>query len=176
MAEADTQSKSFKDLLDELAAELAKGHPTDRRPIQRQDRVRAGDLPVMGSPVEFPRNALSPESQKFIDTFGVDPDRNVTRQGLANFGSRVAHAIPGVTAGEFVGDALIDPSIPKVTNAGMQTAFALARPSAALKVLGGGYKDLGLLDPTPAEAQTLKPYQKRELEISEANPRRRGRR
>ena len=58
-------------------------------------------------------------------------------------------AMQPVRAGEAVGEALSDPSLANVTNAGVQTAFAVAKPMHALKALGAGYtaavaKDAGL--------------------------------
>lgn len=71
-----------------------------------------------------------------------------------------------VHAGEAVGEALNDPSIPNVTNAGMQTAMALFQPAKALKILGAGYgaaalKDAGAnpadwVNPSPAFAAPKK--------------------
>lgn len=79
-------------------------------------------------------------------------------------------AMQPVRAGEAVGEALSDPSLANVTNAGVQTAFAVAKPMHALKALGAGYtaaaaKDAGLFG-SPAEAGGLSPEQnKRKAEL-----------
>jgi len=77
-----------------------------------------------------------------------------TAEMLVDYGSMPAKiatevAMQPVRAGEAVGEAVMDPSIANVTNAGVQTAFAVAKPVHALKALGAGYvaaagKDAGL--------------------------------
>jgi len=51
-----------------------------------------------------------------------------------------------VHAGEAVGKAITDPSIPTLTNAGVQTGLALFQPAKALGALGAGYVAAGLND------------------------------
>ena len=51
-----------------------------------------------------------------------------------------------VRAGESLADAVIDPSIPNATRAGVDTALAVAKPMAALKLLGAGYGAAGASD------------------------------
>jgi hypothetical protein len=81
--------------------------------------------------------------------------------------------VPGLArAGDAVGDAMIDPSIANVSRAGAASGAALMRPGIVLGSLGAGYagaaaKDLGLLDPSQAQAQGLTPRQRRMLEIEE---------
>lgn len=60
-------------------------------------------------------------------------------------------------------EAYRDPSIPTLTNAGVNTAFMALRPMAGLGILGAGYgaalaKDIGMPDlmGTPAQAQSTK--------------------
>lgn len=58
-------------------------------------------------------------------------------------------AMQPVRAGEAVGQALHDPTLANVTNAGVQTGMAVMRPMAALGALGAGYgealrRDLGI--------------------------------
>lgn len=77
-----------------------------------------------------------------------------TAEMLVDYGSMPAKiatdvAMQPVRAGEAVGEAMTDPSLANVTNAGVQTAFAVAKPMHALKALGAGYtvaaaKDAGL--------------------------------
>ena len=64
-------------------------------------------------------------------------------------------------AGNAIGKAYEEPSIPNVTNAGVQTSIAALRPLAGLKMLGAGYSaavadDLGAFNSMSAEAQTKK--------------------
>ena len=71
-------------------------------------------------------------------------------------------------AGNAIGKAYEDPSIPNVTNAGVQTSIAALRPLAGLKMLGAGYSaavadDLGAFDSMSAEAQTKKARRHRDL-------------
>ena len=66
-------------------------------------------------------------------------------------------ALQPIRAGEALGDAMIDPSLANITNAGVQGAMALFKPSMALKALGAGYgiaaaKDAGLSPFGPASA------------------------
>jgi len=84
-----------------------------------------------------------------------------TVENVLNFGPIPAQmatdaALQPVRAGEALGEALHDPTLSNVTNAGVQTAIALGRPAAALAALGGGYleagrRDLGLFS-SPASA------------------------
>lgn len=58
-------------------------------------------------------------------------------------------AMQPVRAGEALGEALHDPTLANVTNAGVQTGMAVMRPMAALGALGAGYgealrRDLGI--------------------------------
>jgi hypothetical protein len=64
--------------------------------------------------------------------------------GLLDYGpipAKMATAIAAqpVTAGLAAGEAAADPSIPNLTNAGVQTALMAFRPAAALGALGLGY-------------------------------------
>ncbi len=66
-------------------------------------------------------------------------------------------AMQPVRAGEAVGEAVNDPTLANVTNAGVQTALAVGRPLTAVGVLGGGYlealrRDLGVGPVSSAEA------------------------
>lgn len=49
-------------------------------------------------------------------------------------------------AGEAVGEAAFDPTLPNITNAGFQSALALAQPMKGLGVLGAGYGLAGASD------------------------------
>ena len=60
-----------------------------------------------------------------------------------------------VRAGEALGEALHDPTLSNVTNAGVQTAIALGRPAAALAALGGA----GLAGSALAYTQELRTLQ-----------------
>lgn len=67
-----------------------------------------------------------------------------------------------VRAGEAVGEALHDPTLANVTNAGFQTAATVGRPLAALGALGLGYgeaarRDLGLFSTPEAAAEEQPP-------------------
>lgn len=79
-----------------------------------------------------------------------------------------AIAMQPVTAGNAVGDALIDPSLGSITNAGVQTAMALMAPTRAVGALAGGYgvagaRDLGLFG---GSAQANDPYKDDANEIA----------
>jgi hypothetical protein len=68
-----------------------------------------------------------------------------------------AVALQPVAAGEAVGEALADPTLANVTNAGYQTAITFGRPLAALGIGGAGYleaarRDAGLTIAPSAEA------------------------
>ncbi len=49
-------------------------------------------------------------------------------------------------AGEALGDAAFDPTLPNITNAGFQTALALAQPMKGIGILGAGYGLAGASD------------------------------
>lgn len=92
-------------------------------------------------------------------------------QALADYGPvpakmATAVALQPVTAGNALGEALAEPSIPNATNAAFQTSLAVLKPMMALKSLGLGYgaaaaQDLapGLRDAlvTPAAAKKKAP-------------------
>jgi hypothetical protein len=66
-------------------------------------------------------------------------------------------AMQPVTAGKAVGNAIADPTLANVTDAGLQTSMAAFRPMAGLKVLGAGFgvaaaRDMGLLPVGDANA------------------------
>ncbi len=87
--------------------------------------------------------------------------------------------VPGILrAGSSVGDAMIDPSIPSLTKAGVDTGAALFSPRVMLGSLGAGYTaaaadQLGLL-PSDAHAQGLNRAQRREQEIKRQDDERRA--
>lgn len=79
-----------------------------------------------------------------------------------------------VHAGEAVGKAIVDPSIPTIANAGFQTGLALFQPAKALGALGAGYgagvlNDLGVFNaakPASAFADTFDDQMSKAREIS----------
>lgn len=114
------------------------------------------DLPNYGfGPVTpFSRSGMMPSGE--ISSSPGPISENDWLNALLTYGPMPAQMAAGIAmqpvrAGEAFGDALIDPSISNVANAGMQTALAAFRPAAALGVLGGGYAaaaaaDAGLFD------------------------------
>jgi hypothetical protein len=179
---APEQVSDFDAALAELAAELARASPVEKRAIL--DRVRpkvgAGEhgLPYLPTlpPQGFGelRNSLSPEAERAMINMGLPTSAGPAIDTLLRVEpiTREFTGIPQVgRASDAVRDAMIDPSVPTVTNAGVQTAMAVGRPMAALKTLAGGYgaaavSDIGGSPVTEAEAQTpLTRTQRREMEM-----------
>ena len=175
----------FDAALAELAAELARMSPVERQETLDRARVRSGQLPYMPPlpPRHEARNALAPEPSVIsapLEYFrargermaGMTPEDQLNELGKGAALASELTLVPGVVrAGDAVGDALIDPSISSVSKAGAATGAALMRPAAVLGSLGVGYtgalaKDLGLLEPSQAQAGTrLKPSQERAMEM-----------
>lgn len=155
-------------------AKAAIANPAMRpSPMQPPDAtgVRAGQrgLPPMPN---FSRNALAGEMRSAntpmgdiigaYDTgLGALASKAERGAGLITRGAAELTGIPqAVRAGDALGDALVEPSLANVTNAGAQSALAVGKPLAAAGALGAGYltagaKDLGLFDMT-ANAQQPK--------------------
>jgi hypothetical protein len=75
-------------------------------------------------------------------------------------------AMQPVRAGEAIGNAAFDPSVGKVTNAGVQTAMTFMQPVKAAKMLFGGLgvvgaQESGLFDSAPANASGLSAEQQK---------------
>jgi hypothetical protein len=182
-----TETPDFEALLAELAAELAKAGPAEKRAILDRATVRPGKLPYMPAlqPQGFGelRNSLSPEADRAVAAMGLPPSAGRAVDTLLKVEpiTREFTGIPQLLrAGNAVGDVMIDPSIPNATNAGVQTALAVARPAMALKALGAGYagalaKDIGGAPISEAEAQTpLTRTQRREMEMERQRAERRA--
>lgn len=119
-----------------------------------------GGAPDWRSDMDAPRPHYHPETGEWIEprpatmSPGKMADDKII-DAILNYGSMPAKmatsvAMQPVTAGLALGEALNDPTIPNVTNAGVQGAMAFLQPMRALKMLGLGYgaataKDLGLL-------------------------------
>lgn len=134
-------------------------------PMQPPDRtgVRAGQRGLPPMP-EFSRNALAGPEMRSTNTpmgdvlgaydTGLGALASKAERGAGNVlrGAAEFTGIPqAVRAGDALGDALNEPSLANVTNAGTQSALAIGKPLAAAATLGAGYltagaKDLGLFD------------------------------
>jgi hypothetical protein len=116
---------------------------------------------------------LMPETAS-LTSLEEDPRVTELRQpGAAEgaFGIMGDMAMQPVRAGEAVGEAIFDPSLENVTNAGVQSALAVGKPYAAagsmgLGMLEGLRRDLGatLTDPAFAGAKLTR-RQQREMEM-----------
>jgi hypothetical protein len=119
---------------------------------------------------------LTPQQQALIDA--LMPEKMARSERLGNLGAELT-MVPQVarTAGA-IGDAVQDPSLANVTNAGMNAAITAFRPLTAAAILGGGYgiagaRDAGLLDmsanaqapkgPQAPQIEGLTPQQSQEL-------------
>jgi hypothetical protein len=176
----------FDAALAELAAELARMSPVERQATLDKARVRPGGLPYMPplpptvtaelrNGLATPSLAQSPTAYfraRGAQMAGMTPEDQLNELGRGAALASELTGVPGlVRAGNAVGDAAIDPSISSVAKAGAATGAALMRPAVVLGSLGAGYagaaaKDLGLLDPSQAQAQTrLRPSQERAMEM-----------
>lgn len=119
-----------------------------------------GGAPDWRSDMDAPRPHYHTETGEWIEPrpATMSPGKMVDDKiidAILNYGSMPAKmatsvAMQPVTAGVALGEALNDPTIPNMTNAGVQGAMAFLQPMRALKMLGLGYgaataKDLGLL-------------------------------
>ncbi len=153
------------------AAEVAS-NPSITRPSRMQppdaSGVRAGAYGLPPMP-EVSRNALAGEMRSTntpmgdlvgaYDTgLGALTSKVERGAGLIGRGATELTGVPqAVRAGEAVGEALADPTIPNLGNAGFQTGMAIFKPGKALIAGGAGLaaaaaKDLGMFD-TEAQAQ-----------------------
>lgn len=113
--------------------------------------IRRGDVfpePRRATLKEAPEGALRSRLDDVLD-YGALPAKIAT--GIA---------LQPVTAGKAAGEALADPTLAKITDAGVQTAMAAFQPLKALKMLGLGYgvagaRDVGLLPISDATAQDV---------------------
>lgn len=119
------------------------------------------------------REGLMPETDSLTS---LDEDPRITElrePGAAEgaFGVMGDVAMQPVRAGEAVGDALYDPSLANVTDAGIQTALTFGKPyaaagSAGLGLLEGLRRDIGATLDSPAYGQAkLTRRQQREMEM-----------
>lgn len=178
---AEAAPLTFDDALQALAAELAREQPTARRAL---DRPGAGQLPNIGPlpsrqdarSAQPPRPSVVSSPLEFFRGAGERMARMTPEDQMNELGrtSDMARELTGASgllrAGDAVGDAAIDPSIPNLTNAGVKAGAAVMRPAVVMGSLGAGYagaaaKDLGLLDRSEADAQSLTPRQQRAMEM-----------
>ena len=124
---------------------VSQPQPPSRMPRQIQRRAMAGREPT-------------PEQADYLQS--VLPQKEARGEALGRIGLELTGVPQMGRAASGIGEAINDPSLANVTNAGAQTALAALRPGMALKVLGGGYagalaSDLGAFG-TPATAQATK--------------------
>lgn len=141
-----------------------------------------------GPMTERSRSGLSPaDARAYAPSTGEDVAAMARALMSTGVGDRVAPVVRALTdygplpaqiatdiakqpvrAGEALGKALADPSLPNITNAGAQTALALFRPVGAAGILAGGYgvsalEDLGLFG-SEANAQNSEAEVRRRLQ------------
>lgn len=129
-----------------------------------------GGVPDWRSDMDAPKPHYHPVTGEWIDpgTRGPEvlteaPRARGALDAVLDYGAMPAKvatsvAMQPVTAGIAVNEAIQDPTIPNVTNAGMQSAMAFLQPMKALKLLGLGYgaaaaKDAGLTPFGAAQAE-----------------------
>lgn len=118
------------------------------------------------------RAGLMPETAS-ITALDEDPRVTALREpGAAEgaFGLMGDVAMQPVRAGEALGEAIYDPTLGNVTNAGVQTALTFGKPYVAAGTAGLGMaealrRDLGLEFFGDTNAQSLTRKQKREMEM-----------
>jgi hypothetical protein len=118
------------------------------------------------------REGLMPETAS-LTSLDEDPRITALREpGAAEtaFGVMGDVAMQPVRAGESLGEALYDPTLANVTDAGVQTALTFGKPYAAAGSAGLGAiealrRDLGMTLDSPASAVELTRRQKREMEM-----------
>jgi len=152
---------------------LADGGEVDRDPMREINRrfdpmspySRAGRMPQGELRSYSP--SLGEEAASRLRGLGAIGERVAPAAGaVLDYGHLPAKlavdvAMQPVRAGEAVGDAIYDPTLANVSNAGLQTGMALFRPAAALGSLGlglaeGARRDLGLTVAPDARAQARK--------------------
>jgi hypothetical protein len=129
---------------------LARMLMEDQTPRPGRERI---DL--TNQPDQFSRAGVMPSGS--LKSYEMSPGEAASSYSRPYVGDRVAPVIGGVVehgptpaqlaaellkqpvrAGEAVGDAVMDPSIPNVTNAAGQTALAFGKPLHALGAAGAG--------------------------------------
>lgn len=162
---------------------------------QGETNAMLRSLPSDGSPnygfgpvTPMSRSGMLPQGEIRSTTPTVGENAMASLRGLGTLGERgapVAGAIldygplpaQGVVdqfdrAGTAVADAVNDPTLANVTNAGVQSAFAVGRPVAGAAMLGAGMLEGARRDFAPdifgsAEAQSLNRKQRREQEMQD---------
>ena len=85
-------------------------------------------------------------SQGHLPTTGESIWDTILKYGPMPAQLATAMAMQPVTAGQAVGEALHDPSLGRITNAGVQSALALMAPMKALGVMASGYGAAATMD------------------------------
>lgn len=163
-------------MADEVDPRLIAALLMEERDAKRSGRPAPFQMPEIAplNPSPEMRSSISPEADRAVAAMGLSPSAGPMIDALlkAEPYTREFTGVPQIQrAGSSVGDLMIDPSIPNATNAAVQTAMAVAKPMAALKMLGAGYasaaaKDFGGSPVSEAEAQTpLTKQQRREMEM-----------
>jgi hypothetical protein len=146
-----------------VAQEIVDPAPRSRLARQPAAPVRSYGLPSLPP---LPANRLAGEARSTLS-----PDVDVVMEGLGlptaagrplDIAYRLGSAGPQQVqkAQGAIGDAVADPSVANVANAGVQTGVATLRPMLTLGSAGAGYadalaRDLGIFD-TSAQAQGSK--------------------
>lgn len=119
---------------------------------------------------------LTPQQQALLEA--LLPEKLARSERLGNAGAELSWVPQIARTGMAIGDAVQDPSLANVTNAGMNAAITAFRPLTAAAILGGGYgiagaRDAGLLDmsanaqapkgPQAPQIEGLTPQQSQEL-------------
>ncbi len=130
-----------------------------RLPRQIQERAMRGMAPT-------------PDQASFLAA--IAPEKEARSNALGGAGLELTGVPQAVRAGEAVGEALADPTIPNLGNAGFQTGMALFRPGKAFVAAGAGLgaaaaKDLGMFD-TEAQAQRAPKQASKVPELPGLNP------
>lgn len=157
----------------EMIAKLLQQRGPDFGPMAPKPGQPLTELP------DFGFGPMTPSTRQGIpnDTLSQGPPTTAEAMGraLMDYGPIPAKIAAGVamqpvTAGEAVGTALHDPSLPNVTNAAVQTGMALMQPAKALAALGAGYgiagaQDAGLFGGSAQAAGLMPDQEKRKAEL-----------
>jgi hypothetical protein len=141
---------------DDIAAALMQMRPTrslDPDYDQRAQTLRAQGhdprLAWIGGVDQFAPSPNKGELRRTDRAWDIGGNAGVKAANLAETIASMNPVAQGERLGKSWSDAVDDPSLANLTDAGVQTAMGVFRPGAALKVLGAGYglagaHDLGL--------------------------------
>lgn len=149
-----------------IADELAQSPPTPA--MARAGMAPTGEVrsyqPTRGEDASFQLRQSGPVGNAMAGA----------AQGLLDYGGIPAEIVTDIArqpvrAGQAVGDAVLDPTLANVTNAGVQTALSFGVPRVAAALGAGGMLEAARRDfapvISPASAQSLTRRQRREQEM-----------